>query len=148
MTRPHVLLVDDEPDVRLLVRVVLSAETIEVVEASTGDQALETLENEKIDGVVLDWMMPGVSGLEVLQRVRNAPDLAAVPIIMLTGIAEERLPEAVAAGADWILRKPFHEEDLLEAMYALFPPEPARAATSGGSGRAHHGPDSWIDFQV
>jgi CheY-like chemotaxis protein len=148
VTRPHVLLVDDEPDVRLLVRVVLSSETIEVVEAASGDEALEALENQQVDGVVLDWMMPGVSGLEVLRRIRSAPELANVPIIMLTGIGETRLTEAVDAGADWIVRKPFHEEDLLEAVYALFPPEPARAPGSTPAGRAHHGPDTWIDFQA
>lgn len=138
------LLVDDEPDVRLLLRIVLSNESIEIVEASSGADALAALRKDHVDGVVLDWMMPGVSGLEVLRRVRSDPALANVPIIMLTGIDEDRLPEAVDAGADWIVKKPFLEEDLMEAIYSLFPPEPARASRTRAARPA--GPDSWNEL--
>jgi DNA-binding response OmpR family regulator len=121
MTQPKILLVDDDSDVRFLVRVLLSTETIEVIEADSGSAALDSLERNEVDGVVLDWMMPGVSGLDVLRRVRGNPELDDVPIIMLTAMSEDKLIDAVDAGADWIVRKPFEVEALLEAVTTLCP---------------------------
>ena len=142
MSRLQVLMVDDEPSVRALVRVLLDSDDIEVLEAGNGGAALEKLEHDKVDAIVLDWMMPGVSGIEVLRRIRSHPTLSGLPIVMLTGISEDRLPEAVDAGADWIVTKPFVEEDLLEAIHSLFPSEPALA-----KGKHAAGPDTWIDLR-
>jgi DNA-binding response OmpR family regulator len=139
-----VLVVDDDADVRHLVRIVLSTETIEVVEAGSGSEALHALEDGHVDGLVLDWMMPGMNGLEVLRRVREDPDLADVKIVMLTAMDDDRLIDAVEAGADWIVKKPFDTENLLEALSTLLPKEPVAATPRRQRPR---GLQTWSDLQ-
>jgi two-component system phosphate regulon response regulator PhoB len=105
---PHILVVEDEDALATLLQYNLDKEGYEVVVASDGEEAL-TLVSEKLpDLVVLDWMLPKVSGIEVCRRLRQRSESRNVPIIMLTARGEEsdRI-RGLDTGADDYVVKPF-----------------------------------------
>ena len=111
-TRPGtcVLVVDDEPTVREVVVGYLRRDGPDVMEAADGTSALELLETERFDLVVLDMMLPGVNGLDILRRIRSMGDM---PVIMLTARAEESDRVAgLELGADDYVVKPFSPREL------------------------------------
>lgn len=114
---PRVLVVDDEAAIRDIVRRYLTAEGFEVAEAADGREALERLGSLEPDLVVLDVLMPGMDGLEVLRRVRAGSD---VYVILLTAKAEEvdKLV-GLAVGADDYLTKPFSPRELVARVRAV-----------------------------
>jgi CheY-like chemotaxis protein len=106
--RPTILVCDDEPVLRMLVRATLDQGNYTVVEASDGDDALARTRSERPDLILLDMMMPGRSGSDVLRELRSDPATAATPVIMLTARAQASDREAMSlAGADHYLTKPF-----------------------------------------
>ncbi len=116
------LVVDDEPEILELVVPALRARGYEVFEAEDGDQAIETILVERPHVVVLDVMMPGLSGWDVCRYVRQRPELDRVRIVMATGIGE--LTNAATGplyGADVALDKPFRLDTLLREVAALLP---------------------------
>lgn len=124
-----VLVVDDEPDLLELVSYNLRQAGHQVVTAPDGVRALEAVRDKTPDVVVLDVMMPGLSGVEVARRLRSQTGTAALPILMLTARAEEQHElEGLRAGADDYLTKPFSMQVLLARVHAL-----ARRAGAGGS---------------
>lgn len=117
-TAPHLLVVDDEPHIRELCRMYLARAGYEVIEASSGDQALAVLEQQVIDLVVLDIMLPGVDGWEVLKRVRQRD--VWLPVVMLTAVGEEEdRITGLEAGADDYLIKPFSPRELVARVRAV-----------------------------
>ena len=109
-----VLIADDEPSMRLLVRATIESDQYQVLEASDGDQAWSMIQKHKPSVVLLDVQMPGRSGLEVLAMVRADPSLAATRVIMLTAKAlKADIEVGITAGADLYLTKPFSPLDLL-----------------------------------
>ncbi len=122
---PLALIVDDQdPNLRLLGRV-LSDAGFDVMPASTGEQALLRLAAAVPDVILLDVHMPGMSGFEVLSRIRCSPAWVHVPVIFLTAAAErDLLRRAFNAGADDYVTKPFVTDELL-----------ARVATHAELGR-------------
>ena len=86
---PLVLVVEDEPSQREILRYNLEAEGFRVAQAATGDEALLLAAEERPDLIVLDWMLPGVSGIEVCRRIKSRPETKAVPVIMLSARSEE-----------------------------------------------------------
>jgi CheY-like chemotaxis protein len=105
---PTVLVCDDEPALRMLVRETLSHADYTVVEAGDGDEALERIRSDHPDLIVLDMMMPGRSGGDVLLELREDPATAQTPVIMLTARAQSSDRRAMDhAGADRYLTKPF-----------------------------------------
>jgi two-component system response regulator MprA len=116
--RPRILVVDDEPAVQQALSRAFRLEHYRVELAADGATALDTLAEERFDAVVLDVMMPGVSGLEVCRRLRASGDRS--PILMLT--ARDGIDDRVAgldAGADDYLVKPFALRELLARVRAL-----------------------------
>jgi two-component system, OmpR family, response regulator len=108
-----VLVCDDEDVLRALVRATLSRERYTVVEARNGDDALEHARRHRPEVIVLDMMMPGRSGLDVLAEVRADADLAAIRIVVLSARAQQADRErAERAGADRFLTKPFSPIEL------------------------------------
>lgn len=109
------LIVEDDPNSRLLLRTILTKADYEVVEAENGSQALEILENGDAPNlVVCDWMMPDVDGLEVLQHVRKKQTNSYTYFILLTAkIQPSDLAKGLNAGADDYLTKPFNKTELL-----------------------------------
>ena len=115
-----VLLCDDEDVLRTLVRATLESEDYSIIEASDGEQSLELARALHPRVVVLDMMMPGRSGLEVLRELRSDPDLEGIPVVMLT--ARARVADrdaAIAAGADRYLAKPFSPLELISVVEDL-----------------------------
>lgn len=109
----RILVVDDDPQFRRLIRVVLTATGYEVTEAANGLQALTELRAKAVDLILLDWRMPGMDGEATCQAIRRAGNL---PIIVVT--ASDRVQEAFAAGADAFLRKPVDSDALLARISA------------------------------
>ena len=115
-----VLLCDDEEVLRQLVRATLANDDYSIVEASDGEESLELARSHRPDLIVLDMMMPGRSGLEVLRELRADPETAATPVIMLTARARESdRNEAASAGADRYLAKPFSPLELISVVEEL-----------------------------
>jgi len=115
-----ILVVEDEPDIRKLVRYHLAQERYNVVEAEDGEQALKLIQREQPNLVVLDLMLPGLSGQELCSILRNHPDTAALPILMLTakaGEADKVL--GLETGADDYLTKPFSPREMVARVKAI-----------------------------
>lgn len=111
-----VLIVDDEPNVRELIRDTLELEDHEVIEAVDGPTALSELREAPLpDCVVLDIMMPGISGLDVLTELRAKPLTKDLPVILLTAMSDDATTWAGwSAGANVFLPKPFDPGALLD----------------------------------
>lgn len=118
----RVTVVDDDADIRMLVVRRLERAGHVVSQAGDGESGLAAIRAGRPDLVVLDWMMPGLTGIEVLERIR-ADDRERPKVLMLTARAQEAdLAAAGEAGADRFLVKPFTAADLLEAVAALVDP--------------------------
>ena len=118
--KDRVLVVDDEPDLLELVRFHLAQAGFEVETARDGRQGLESIRRRRPDLVVLDWMLPDVSGTEVCRQVRNDPQLRDLPILLLTAKAEE-VDRVVGfeLGADDYVTKPFSPRELALRVSAI-----------------------------
>lgn len=102
-----VLIVDDDPETLNVLSLYFSLIGWEVSQATNGEEALAAVREQHVDAMVLDWMMPGVSGLEVARTIREDADLHLLPIVMLTARAAERdLWTGLRHGADAYLPKP------------------------------------------
>ena len=114
------LVIDDEAPIRLLCRVNLEAEGIEVLEAPEGETGLELAKRERPDAILLDVMMPGLDGWAVAERLLSDEDTRAIPIIFLTARADlrDRVRGLDAGGLDYVT-KPFNPVDLAE-LKSLF----------------------------
>jgi two-component system, OmpR family, response regulator len=109
----RVLVVDDEPNLRRLVEVHLTRAGYEVETASSGTEALERLQLRKPDLIVLDVMMPGPDGFEVLAEVKSEALTADIQVLMLTARnRDEDIRQGWGEGADFYLCKPFNPEEL------------------------------------
>jgi two-component system, OmpR family, KDP operon response regulator KdpE len=116
MISARILVVDDDPQIRRVLRMALVAQDYQVSDSRNGEEALEKLRDEKMDLVILDMNMPGMSGLETCRIIRSSSD---VPIIMLTvRDAESDKVEALDAGADDYVTKPFGSPELLARIRA------------------------------
>ena len=117
---PDVLVVDDDPDIRMLVRFALENLGITVRTAGDGAEALVAIDAKAPDAVVLDVMMPGTDGIAVLQSVRSRRSLDGVKILMLTTkIAERDHRRGWETGADEYVTKPFDPANLAERVEAI-----------------------------
>jgi two-component system phosphate regulon response regulator PhoB len=115
-----ILIVEDETDLAEMMRYNLEAEGFRVETAASGDEAAEHMRSAVPDLILLDWMLPGLSGIELCRRWRARPETARVPIIMLTarGEEEERV-RGLATGADDYVVKPFSLPELQARINAL-----------------------------
>ena len=114
---PVALVVEDAPDIRLVISFVLEKAGFKVYEESDGEAGLAVAAEVRPDIVLLDWMLPAMSGIEVCRALRDNVDLASVAVILLTARAQESDVEAgFAAGADDYIVKPFSPRELLERV--------------------------------
>lgn len=117
----RILIVDDESQVRLMLSTCLERAGFDVYEAVDGEEALKINAATPVDLIVLDLLMPGKEGLETLMSLRK--DSERPQIIAISGGAraagEDFLPAARKLGADKTLRKPFHNDELIEAIHEL-----------------------------
>jgi CheY-like chemotaxis protein len=114
---PTILVCDDEASLRELVRAVLGP-GYRFAEAADGHAALALAREQPPDLVVLDLMLPGLSGIAVLEELRNDPALASIPVVVITAWSHAEA-SAVAAGADRFVPKPFDPDDLETAVTEL-----------------------------
>ena len=104
----RVLVVDDLPDMRSLLGTLLKENGYTIVEAGDGQEALALASRQSLDLMITDWMMPEMSGPELIASIRELPEKQGLPIILLTANADERARiEGVDTGADAFLSKPF-----------------------------------------
>jgi two-component system phosphate regulon response regulator PhoB len=116
----RILIVEDEEPLTLLLRYNLEAEGYAVDSVARGDEAETRLRESPPDLVMLDWMLPGLSGIELCRRLRARPETKALPIIMLTARGEEtERVRGLATGADDYIVKPFSVPELLARVRAL-----------------------------
>ncbi|HET7461020.1 MAG TPA: response regulator transcription factor [Longimicrobium sp.] len=120
MTNAHILVVDDEPDISALVAYHLARESYRVRTASSGPEAIRAAEVERPDLVILDLMLPGMSGLQVLEELRKRPETQEIPVILLTARREEQDRIAgLRQGADDYVAKPFSPQELILRVGAV-----------------------------
>jgi two-component system phosphate regulon response regulator PhoB len=115
-----ILIVEDEADLSELMRYNLEAEGFRVMTSESGDEAVERIRDGVPDLILLDWMLPGLSGIELMRRWRSREETTRVPVIMVTarGEEEERV-RGLATGADDYMVKPFSMPELIARIQAL-----------------------------
>ncbi len=115
-----VLIIEDEKEILELVKLYIEKGGYRVVTATNGTEGLKAVKTERPDLIILDLMLPEVDGLEVCKRIRNAPETATLPIIMLTAKAEEfDTVIGLELGADDYVTKPFSPKALVSRVKAL-----------------------------
>ncbi|MCH2163369.1 MAG: response regulator [Marinovum sp.] len=118
----RVLVIEDEPNISEAVSFFLSRDGWNVFTHSKGNDALETVAHRAPDVLILDVMLPGRSGMEILRDLRADSRWQKLPVIMLTARGHSRdRAEAEAAGASKFMTKPFSNAEILEAVRALAP---------------------------
>ncbi|RMF89961.1 MAG: response regulator [Methanobacteriota archaeon] len=119
MTLTRIMVVDDDPNIRNLVRTILEHEGYEVVEAENGRACLDMLhKGERPDLILLDVMMPEMDGWEVSRRIKGDEELSSIPVCMLTAKSTtmDALMSLESAHADWHINKPISKKLLLEGV--------------------------------
>ncbi len=120
MNKKTILVIEDEKDIQTLIEYNLQAEGYRVLQAENGEDGLLFARESKPDLILLDWMLPLISGIELLRQIRQHRDIRDIPIIMLTARGEEmdRL-RGLDGGADDYVTKPFSPAELLARIRAL-----------------------------
>lgn len=120
LPREKVLVVEDEQDVRELIVLQLQRDGYLVESSSSGEQAVQLLQQNKYDLVLLDWMLPGVNGLEITRIIRNRTQQPKVPVLMVTARADSGdIISGLEAGADDYVTKPFDTSILMARVRSL-----------------------------
>ncbi|MFD2110502.1 phosphate regulon transcriptional regulator PhoB [Thiorhodococcus fuscus] len=132
-----ILVVDDEPDIREVMRFALESAEYRVMEAGHADDARRLLSSDSADLILLDWMLPGRSGLELAQQLKQNPKTRTVPIIMISARGEEEdRVKGLDTGADDYIAKPFSPREMVARVKAVLrrtkPDEPADEIDIGG----------------
>lgn len=120
MTKLSILIVEDEAAIREMLRMTLAMAGFEVLEAANGESGWQQVLAEQPDCVLLDWMLPGMSGVSLAQRIRQHDEIGHTPIVMLTARGEENdQVQGFEAGADDYVIKPFSPRALVARIKAL-----------------------------
>lgn len=120
MAKHSILVVDDEPAIREMVAIALEMADFDVLEAENAQQGHEIIVDRRPDLVLLDWMLPSVSGIELARRLKREESTAEVPIIMLTAKSEEdNKIQGLDVGADDYITKPFSTRELVSRIRAV-----------------------------
>src|SRR5450759_780327 len=128
MQKPKILVVEDERDVSKVISINLELEGMEVTEAHDGPTALALIEESKPDCVVLDVMLPKISGWDILKFIKNNPATADTPVVMVTAkVGERDQLRGLGAGAVKYITKPFSPVALTEAIKSVLKPQAREA---------------------
>lgn len=117
VSKKTILVVEDEESLLKLESILLTSKGFEVIGAANGSIALDVLEKNRVDLVLLDIMLPEIDGFEVCRRIKNNPDTKDLPVIMLTAKkSQEDLSRGDDVGADWYVTKPFKSAKVIETI--------------------------------
>lgn len=117
---PSILVIEDEAALVELLRYNLEREGFEVVATPSGEEALMIVEERRVDLILLDWMLPHMSGIEVCRQLRRKPETRNLPVIMLTARGEQAdRVRGLDTGADDYITKPFAPEELIARIRAV-----------------------------
>ncbi len=117
MAPKRVLAIDDEPDVLIIIRTALEGMNVDVDTAKNGPDALALANENTYDLIILDVMMPGMDGFEVLRRLKDNEKTFEAPVVMLTGLAEKAMIKlALDEGVSHYLVKPFDFQEFLQVI--------------------------------
>ena len=131
MTAYKILIVDDENAIREMIKVALELAGFKCIEAASAVKAMPLIVDERPDLILLDWMMPEVSGIELLRRLRRDELTKEIPIILLTAKAEEQnTVQALDSGADDYMTKPFRPQELTARIKSLLRRTEGKASKS------------------
>ena len=120
MEKPHILIIEDEEDLRELVRYNLEREQFTVTEAGSGEEGLRTALKKKPDLILLDLMLPGKDGLQICRELKRSDDTASIPVVMMTAKSEESdIIIGLELGADDYVIKPFSPKILIARVRAV-----------------------------
>ncbi len=120
MDKKKILVVDDEPEIVLMVETRLQANGYEVISGNDGETALKMAKEENPDLIVLDVMMPSPNGFQVCRTLKDSPEHKNIPIILLTAkVTDSDKFWGTESGADEYVTKPYNPEDLLEKIKKL-----------------------------
>ncbi len=115
-----ILIIDDSITVRMSLSEVLTKNGYQTILAESGEEALRLIRSERIDVVILDLVMPGMGGTEVLREIRQDDELASLPVVMLTAVSDiDNLVENMDVGADDYLVKPWYDRELLARLKSM-----------------------------
>lgn len=122
---PKLLVVDDDENIRNLLEAMLGALGCEVITAENGTHALELVELNQFDMILLDLMMPGLSGIGVLKMLKDNPDTSEIPVVLVTAIdGSDEIMSGYQHGATYYITKPFNPDQIVYAIdLALAPAE-------------------------
>jgi two-component system phosphate regulon response regulator PhoB len=116
----HILIVEDEPEIRELLNFSLARAGFRVTEAESAESALQKLFNQLPDLVIVDWMLPGMSGVDLAKRIRKDELTNSLPLLMLTARSEESdVLKSFDSGIDDYMSKPFSPKELIARIKAL-----------------------------
>lgn len=119
----RILLIDDDPGVRDLCRLVLMGEGFEVLEAGNAPVGIELARSKQPDLVLLDWMMPTVDGIDALRILKSSERTREIPVVMLTALDSlSQITVATYEGADGYITKPFEADDFLALVRRFVSP--------------------------
>jgi two-component system alkaline phosphatase synthesis response regulator PhoP len=119
-TQRTIMVVDDNPDIITIVKTILEGKGYNVLSASSGQELLSLLNNQKPDLIILDIMMPEMDGLEVLGRLKGVTETASIPVILLTAkVQYEDVLGGYKLGADYYITKPFTSTQLVNGINLL-----------------------------
>jgi CheY-like chemotaxis protein len=135
---PTVYFIDDSATMREVIKIAFRRENINVVASHDADIALEEIGRTKPDVVITDVIMPGKDGYEVCMYIKNQPELAKIPVILMSGVVNRAVAEkAFAVKADELLRKPFQPQDLIarvkNLLYPGSAPVPSKVAADNAA---------------
>tara|TARA_R110000822_G_scaffold187752_11_gene326673 strand:- start:8066 stop:8767 length:702 start_codon:yes stop_codon:yes gene_type:complete len=120
MSKKTILVVDDEPAIRDMINTALDAAGFDCLQAENAQQAHAMIIDEQPDLVLLDWMMPGTSGIELIRRLQRDELTNTIPVIMLTAkAAEDNMIQGLEVGADDFITKPFSPRALIARINAV-----------------------------
>lgn len=120
MQPQRIMVIDDEPAIRDMINTILEISGYQCLQAENAQQAFAMIIDESPDLILLDWMMPETSGIELLRRLRRNNTIAQLPVIMLTAkAAEDNLIQGLEVGADDYIMKPFSPRELIARIKSL-----------------------------
>jgi diguanylate cyclase len=128
----HILIVDDEPDNRMLLEIIMRSEGYTTVCAASGEEALATVASHPPDLILLDLMMPGMDGFQVTARVKGDGATRHIPVMVISAMSDRATTARVhAAGAEDVLSKPIDRRKLCEHVRELLRAKPPNLAQRG-----------------